>query len=79
MGAIGFVGAYDRIIGNNRAPESEESAVPINDKIVAATSADHVSASTEPADLVGIVLISQEIAICIAIGACDIEEVCICS
>jgi hypothetical protein len=79
MGAIGFVGADDCIIGNNRAPESEESAVPINDKIVAATSADYVSASTEPAYLVGIVLISQEIAVCIAIGACDIEEVCICS
>jgi hypothetical protein len=56
-GAVGLIAANDSVVGDDGAGLAKESAVPINDKEVAATSTKNISASTKPSQLVRIILI----------------------
>jgi hypothetical protein len=76
-GTAGLVAANDRVVGDDGALEAEEGAIPVDDEVVAAAGTDDVTAAAEPPKLVGVVRNSVQIAVGIAVGAGDVEEVCV--
>lgn len=62
-----FIRAEDCVVGDDGAIESKEVSSPVDNKEIASACAKDITASSEPSDLTGAVLVSIEVAALIAV------------